>query len=478
MRYIRKIVAILLILCFIISFCGCDSETSEENKNSENTGGTTDTHILDIPYSREDGMNPYLAKSFINSSIMQLVYSGLYSVDNAYQAQPVLASGASIDGVEVVVDIGASRRFSDGSQITADDVIYSFKMAKSSVYYGSSLQWIDSVSAASVKTVIFHLKNPNQYILSCLTFPVVKLNTANEQSSKPVGAGMYVYSDKDNGGELNRNKYYSSEQYSSENVNLVNVSDDKSLLYSLVIGNIDAVFDDLSDGESQRINASSIQVPLNNLIFLGVSDRGIMSDVKLRQYISALLNRDDLISSGFEGYGVSSDRPFHPTWYAANGIKSPKYDYDDANDYIKSNYSNDSITILVNSGNNFKVKLADTLRSQLEDMGIKSEVNAVETAAYNSAVASGKYDIYIGEYKLANDMNINGIIKYKDLGETYAEFLSGNINCDEFMTLFSEKQPFIPIGFRNGILAYSRNLEMTVEPTPEFPFANLSEWVI
>ncbi len=477
----RRTTAYVLVLCMmatmLLTFTSCkgdenakESETGTSSESEEHAG-------IRLPYSREDGVNPFTAKTLMNSAIMPLIYSGLYSVDGSYNANPDLATGSELQDNTLVVSLG-SKHFSDGSSINADDVVYSFKKAKESTYYASSLSFFTDVSAANSKTVVFYMSFKNVYATSLLTFPIVKQGSADTATGVPVGSGHYTYSATTEGGVLEQNTQYSSEDYTTAQITLVNMSSSKALLYGLVINNYDGVFDDLSTGISQRINASMVHVDLNNLVYLGVNANSAFSDLELRRYLSAVIDREGLINSGLEGYGNATELPFNPNWYGAKDISAPKYNMEEAETYFSSRLSGRTLNILVNADNNFKVKLAEALATQLSELGVKSTITSVPYATYVSGVAGGYYDIYIGEYKLTNDMNISGLLGDETLVTSYAEMLAGNMKSSDFITLFYDNQPFIPVAFRTGVLAYSRSVETEVNPLPHNPYANIFDWFI
>ncbi len=464
-------------MIFLLTSCSKDSDGGK-NKDGKNGGSTSAAGEICIPYSREDGMNPYTAKSLLNSTVMPLVYSGLFSLSEKYEAENALAASVTVSGTEATVTLDSGARFSDGSTVSADDVVYSFNQSKSSAYYSSMLLTVDSAVAASRDKVVFKMTTANKFAAALLTFPVVKLNTATEESSVPVGAGAYVYTATTDGGTLTPNTHYTGAKYKTDKIALINTADTSSLMHSLVIGNITACFDDLSGGESERINASSVQIDLNNLVFLGLNADGAFSDANLRTALSGAIDRDKLINSGFEGFGTATQLPFNPAWYELKGITPVKHDADSDSAYLGQGLSGKNVKILVCSDNNFKVKFAEELASQLSSLGVKANIVSASYDAYKSSVESGSYDIYIGEYKLTGDMNISGLINDEEFKNKYLEMLAGTFSIKDFVNEFESTMPFVPVAIRNGVLAYSRDVENEVKSTPGNVFSNLTEWSV
>ncbi len=466
----------LFLSILILGFCtSCKKSNggffSKDEEKRKSTG-------LEIPYSREDGVNPYAATSLMNEQIMPLLYSGLFKIDTNYKAENDIASGISFEGKHVIVTINSSRKFSDGRSITADDVVYSFNRAKESPYYGTSLGTIKSCYASSSTSVEFTLNYKDIYIASVLTFPIVESGSAKSADSIPASSGAYKYESSAEGGVLVPSNVYST-SYELDKITLVNIADSETLHFNRVIGNVDAIFDDFADGESTRITGSSTKVDLNNLVYIGINQNvTVFKKAEVRQNLFCALDRAALLSTGFEGYGAVTDLPFNFNWYAAENLKANSIARDKARSYMDSHIDKYVVNILVNSDNNFKVKMADELSSQLELMGIKTKIVAVKYGVYKSAVEAGRYDLYIGEYKLTNDMNISEILGEGDVLTSYQSMLAGDIKPEDFMAVFNEAQPIIPVCMRYGVLAYSEALEGSVKPLPNNPFASITDWFI
>ncbi|MDD6807096.1 MAG: ABC transporter substrate-binding protein [Oscillospiraceae bacterium] len=471
----KKILAILLSFLMVVSFAACNEKNDDHSSNKPTTDTTKETGILKLPYSREDGLNPFKAKSLLNRGIMPLIYSGLYRVDKNYNAIPDLASSAEFVGNTAIIKLNPAKTFTNGTKITADDVVYSYEHAITSTYYASSLASVAGVAAADPLTVVVTTNFANQYILSSLTFPIVAINSA--EGSTAIGVGQYSYSDTTSGGILSRDESYSDSAYNMDKIELVNITDENTLMFSLVLGNFNAIESDMSSGKSQRINASSVQTDLNNIVFLGINYAGVLGNPELRKCLSAVINRTELLSAGLEGYGVETNLPFNPNWYAATNVKKSEMDLKTAKEKLSSSLNGYSIVILNNSNNEFKVKLAETLKSQLESLGVSVTISSVPYETYLEGITGGYYDIYIGEMKLTNDMNIASLLS-GDLLTNYAEMMAGNLSAQTFVDAFSAETPFIPVCFRNGVLAYSRAIETEVNPLPGNVYGNVTDWFI
>jgi len=478
-----RILAILMAILFIVPLCACNDKDKKSSGKDKNSQSSQENREIRLPYSQEDSLNPYVAKSLINRSIMPLVYDSLYVVDGSYEVQPSVAQSGTITGLEVTVQLKTNKRFANGSYISSQDVVHSFNLAKQSVYYSQSVVNITKAQVKGSQEVVFTLAVKDAYALSCLDFPIVKNGTAIDGTEAvPVASGRYSLEDDGYTKYLNVNKTYDGYSPLFSKIELVNITDSKAIIHSLVIGNIDSLFCDLGGGSYERINAGTQEVVMNNFVFLGINKYSTkLADPVLRQSISAVLDRDRIINEGFQGYASTAYTPFNPKWYALKSLIQPGKESDRSNAalYIAKNAPKLNLKLVVNSDNEFKKLAAQTILQILQSAGIAVTVTELPWDAYNATVASGNYDIYLGEVKLTNNMNLYPLFKTDDLSYGYyTQLLEGTITMQNFLENFYAELPFIPIGYRRGVLAFSRRIAVEVKSCENDLYQNIGEWYL
>lgn len=484
MKYAKSGIAVIMALILLLSLAGCGGKDSK-GKTTQSVSSSSDVRL---PYSREDGVNPFTAQSLLNQPIMPLLYEGLYYVDSTYKAQPEIATDASYNNGELTVSLDASHKFSDGTIISPMDVVYSFQKAKKSVYYGSALSMFSSAQASTGNSVTFKVASFSRYLTADLTFPVVESGTA-EKSRTPVGSGQYKYRNSDMGGLLEKNPECKTIRSASEKGNqrhrgsintiyLSNISDTTTLMDSLAIGNFNAAFDDLAAGPPERVKVNYGQMPMNDIIVVKLRTSGDLANARLRQDISALLDRSSLVETGLSGYGIPATLPYNPQWYAAKGIKVHKINTDTAELQVQKAFKGKTLSILTDGDNPLKVELAQELQNQLLDMGIKTTIASPGFDSYASAAAGDGYDFIIAEYKLPNDMNLMAAMPDKANQKLYAKVLTGQISLEKYAEWYQKKMPFLTLAYRNGLLAYSKDLANKPVPLPGNPYADAYQWKV
>ena len=114
-----------------------------------------------LPCYPDSGFHPIQGTHRTNLALGGLVYEGLYEVDPSFEAQPVLAVSSTVseDGLTWTFTLRQGVTFSDGTALTAQDVVTSLNLARESALYSARLSAITSVTAGE-GTVVIRLSTP------------------------------------------------------------------------------------------------------------------------------------------------------------------------------------------------------------------------------------------------------------------------------------------------------------------------------
>ena len=167
-------------------------------------------------------LDPHLATGLPEAMIFYDLYEGLVARDATGKAQPGLAERweVSDDALSVTFHLRADARWSDGSPVTAEDVVFSFRRLVDPAMGGRNSNYLWplvnakeitegkvadlstlGVEAPDARTVVFRLKEPTPYFVSLLSYPMlVPLQAASvrrhgREHTKPgnlVSSGVYM----------------------------------------------------------------------------------------------------------------------------------------------------------------------------------------------------------------------------------------------------------------------------------------------
>lgn len=121
-------------------------------------------------------------------------HGGIYTLEAAKSIK-------YISPLKILVELNSNRKFTDGSPLTAKDVVASFNYIKNSRdVLRNIFTWIDSVTALNDKKILFTLKKPIPQFLTVLSMPnyaihkkefLERVNKNNSLWKNPIGCGGY-----------------------------------------------------------------------------------------------------------------------------------------------------------------------------------------------------------------------------------------------------------------------------------------------
>ena len=138
--------------------------------------------------SEPDHLDPALNSSVDGACLAANSFSGLYAYNADGELAPQLAEGYTLseDGLTYTFTLKEGLKWSDGSDLTADDFVYSWKRAadpKTAADYSYMFdviagwdEWQEGedamqVSAPDARTIVVTLKSPCAYMLDLVAFP-------------------------------------------------------------------------------------------------------------------------------------------------------------------------------------------------------------------------------------------------------------------------------------------------------------------
>ena len=258
------------------------------------------------------------------------------------------------------------------------------------------------------------------------------------------------------------------------------------------MGATDIYYADTTSSSIVRMSGKKAVINRNALIYLGINDNNPMfKNINMRYAVSSALSRDKIVTDVFFGNAVAATGPFHPAFKAVSGYQTTptyantqisienlkKIGYNKLNEetYFKNSLGNTvQISLLVNGDNAEKVALANTIVSQLKDVGLQVVVNALSYESYLSALQSGSFQLYLGEIQIDNNFDITHLVanggrcafgkvesdeNAVSIESVINEYKSGDASITNVITALQAQMPFIPICYRSGIVFYNENIE-------------------
>lgn len=512
---IKKIIAILLAAALLL-LAGCSSGKGENTDDpSVGDNGAAPTGELQLLYCAADTMNPYNTISKLNAELATLIFDPLYKVDNSFEAVAVLSKDAVFEDDTCTVTL-RDARFSDGSPVTAEDVVFSYNLAKESDRFSYLFYEIETVAAADSHTIVFTLNKNDPYFTKLLTFPILKVGSDQLKDEDnvelvPIGCGRFIF-DKSATALIPNTQYFGTGTEISK-IKLINAPDYESMEHYVEIGATDIYYAEMKDDTIIRMSGKKTEVNLNNLIYLGVNHYyGPLRSAELRYAISSALSREQIAKKAFHSNATPATGFFHPLWkdtadyqtiqtsanlkISIENLANIGYNKLNAEGYYENSAGRIlELGLLVNNESSAKIAAAELVVNQLKSTGIKVNLNIVDKSEYFRALSSGQFQLYLGEVRLLPNMDISPLVisggsaaygmphtiasmenvsdegsdadnsnpPAHDIETSYISVVKGYANgintvADTASALLAS-MPLIPIAYRNSIVFYSAEIE-------------------
>ncbi len=484
-RFLLLLTAVCVLLC---GGCGDGTEPSESlpTPPSPSVSHTPEgVQALTLPYSHDDTLNPYAAVTEVNLNLATLLYDRLVLAEPTASPQLSLAESVTpADATHLVVTLRQGAVFSDGSAVTATDVVKSFREAKGSPHYQALLANVaDAKGSDKQRQITFTLAAADPNGTACLDFPVVKAATLTDKAGQaPVGGGLYTVS----AAQLTANPHAAvTPRFAT--VALRHLPNAATWYHALSNGDIAYYFDDLSEGEAPRITGASRPVVMNDLVFLGINGyKGKLTNPTVRQALSLLLDRGEVTRTAYYNYAVATSQP----WRRDESPSTPQ-NVESAVTLLEAagckakNGVRLTLELIYCTDRPDRGRVAEQIRQQAQSGGVTVALVPLAEAEYRQRLKNGEFDLYLGEIRLTADNSLRpflmgGDVAYGiDVGGgaalAYRQYLGGEITAETFLTAFEADMPFIPICWRCGVAAFVRRLT-AVTPTGADVYYGFARW--
>ncbi|MBS5479176.1 MAG: ABC transporter substrate-binding protein, partial [Coriobacteriia bacterium] len=339
------------------------------------------------------------------------VFEGLYEIDvHDYTTYTALAAGdpEKVSDTEYHVALRDGAKFSDGTDVTADDVVNAFEVNMANETYGAFLSFIDSVKAEDEKTVCFTLKYAFESLLKA-RLAVVKVFpksiTPENLAVTPIGSGPWMYTDiqGEDGGHIDfePNPNYNGPKPAKAASMHWDVQLDGTARSTALMEGTAQVMEAVPDANAEALTGFGATVdyaPGFNLPFLMFNTKKApFDDVRVRQAFFYAIDIEKLISNVMNGH-AHAVKSFLPESFANYHEASTVYTYDPekAKSLLKE-AGQESINVTLLCNNNWVSDLSAQIKNDLDAVGINTtlQTEAIQWASLAESDDILPYDVML-----------------------------------------------------------------------------------
>ncbi|WP_433223993.1 ABC transporter substrate-binding protein [Dactylosporangium sp. CS-047395] len=338
---------------------------------NENKGDGAKTTVLTVGMPNgplTENENPFLTTSAgAKDGYRWVLYEPLMMWNPVKPADPMkpwLATKAewNKDYTSVKLNIRDNATWSDGEKLTANDVVYTYKLVRDNEALNSGgVPITDATATGSDVTITF---KSSQYVSqqkAIAQIPIVPehiwskvADPKTEANKNPIGSGPYTLKsftpqtttltvrDKGYWQTLPQVKELRYTSYNDNNAQTTALANGECEWSFVFIPNVKTVFID-KDAASHKIWAPPV-LGIHGLYIN--TTKAPFNDAKLRQAMGMVINRDDIFTTAEAGY-------FHPLVKSVTGLPSPAGDAFISDEYKGKDYKVDvegAKTLLTGAG--------------------------------------------------------------------------------------------------------------------------------
>lgn len=500
----RRLTALCLALVLSITLSACwesepepdDAFWGDDPTQSDETPEKPPVQIavFTLPCLSGQTLDPVTCIDGVQQTVGALLYEGLFALDDTFTPQPVLCESYQYNAATLTYTftLCSGVTFSDGSTLTAADVLATYRRAAESERYGARFAQVTAMRAVSTTALTVTLARANEAFPALLDIPIVKSGT--EKNLVPAGTGPYYYV-TDAGGEpaLLASPSWRGGALPLSRIALSAVKDNDTALSLFATHTVHLLRLDPT-GTGVRTVGGAVQltsVPTTVMQFLGFNvHRAPLANGAVRRAMSGMLDRATMTSSLLSGHGAPAQFPVSPLSSAyprGSEFRMSAKDYAAALEGAGVTASRPrSLTLLVNEENSFKRAIAESVCTQLSTDALTVSVRALPWEDYLAALESGSFDLYLGETRLSADWNAGALLEtdgalnfggYEEetLAAHHAAFLA--TGSAAYFAAFANETPFAPLLFKSEAILTPTGLVEGVTPSPSNVFAGLEGWI-
>lgn len=440
----KRIKVLSIILTIAIMVVGCNPNGGKDTSNKESKSAINSEYI-NLTMVKPKTINPITNKDKSVSYITNLIYDGLFTIDENYNVVPQLVDQYTLlqggRGIRIKLK---DAKWHDGGKVTSDDVRFTVDFIKKTgdSPYNKLVENIASVDTTSSDELTINFKNAYAFSIEKLIFPIVSQDKIGKSDKKDIdnnnnnliGNGPYKvekYQEREGITLVANKEYYDELPEDIRNIKVSIVPDydaQISMVMSLDSDMTNISLGDLSKFQEKEFNITNYEGRDFEYIMLNYNNK-FFNNLDFRKAIAHAINRENIIQEGYMGDATLVNFPLNSkSKYYNKDIKSLAYDKEKAISYLEKVDLADNVKI---QNENTKTKNTKNIKNTKNTENTKNkDQNNKKSLKKNDPNLKREADSKLQTKKEIKDLNLK-IIVNKDNGERVktANIISDNLKA-------------------------------------------------
>jgi peptide/nickel transport system substrate-binding protein len=408
-------------------------------------------HVVEGNFTDVRTFNSMLSSDTASNQVIGLMFDGLLNQRKNGDLIGALAQDVpkvSSDGTVYTFKLRSGLKWSDGQQITSDDVKFTYSLAYDDKYKdfasprrGDLSKYIKSIDTPDPQTVVITTTQVYAPFLASHglygilpkhvlgNLDAKALNTADFNSAPTVSNGPFKFVKWDKGQQVTTERndsYWGGAPYLDQWIYKV-LPDSVAVTNQLKTGEIDVgpvdpgQFDNLKTTDS--VAMSEFPVPTFTFYAYNLNPATkagkLFQDKSVRQALLFALNRDQIVSAIFFGHGKVANSVEPPTSWAYKDKPKVLYSFDKSKaeqlldsagwskgaDGIRAKGGQQlKFTMITNAGNKQRESMLQVMQQSWKDIGVEATPSLIQFPQLVSQIVSIRtFDMFLVGFNWSND---------------------------------------------------------------------------
>ncbi|MCZ2257244.1 glutathione ABC transporter substrate-binding protein [Sporosarcina sp. G11-34] len=425
---LKWLFVIVFAMSLVLAACagGSDSKGEDKNEDKKESGAETETggDLTLAVLSDASSLDPAGSNDVPSSVVQNNIYETLVNRNDENEIIEGLATEwEAVDDSTYEFKLREGVKFHDGEPFTADvvkanlDRILDAEVASPRYFLFEMISNVEVVDEHTVRItteypfapLLAHLSHNGGAMVSPKSieddYAAMKdgKDAGSVISNNPIGTGFFKFESWNPGSEIKlvKNDDYWGEKVHLDSVTFKVIPESTTRNADLERGFVQ-IADPIQPVEVAEINnsdyATVLQKPSSSLSYIGFnSKKEPFDNPKVRQAISMMVNKEEMIEGVYEGFGIPAKGPLAPGIFGFNDDAKPiEYDVEEAKKLMKeAGYEDGFKTTVWTNDNPQRVDMAIILQNSLKELNIEVAVEQMEFGTYLDKTAQGEHDMFI-----------------------------------------------------------------------------------
>ncbi|WP_048631828.1 ABC transporter substrate-binding protein [Mycolicibacterium aurum] len=396
----------VLAICAVVA-AGCS--TGQRVDLGDGASGSLVAAIAGEP----DQLDPHKTTAYFSFEVLENVFDTLVEPDENLQMQPALAESweTSADELTWTFHLRPGVTFHDGTRLTADDVVYSYRrIIDEQLANSDKFSSVQSVEATDPATVVIRVDRPTPNMLTNIggfkgMAIVSRANVEIGQiATHPVGTGPFEFIGQKSGDSisLGANPNYWGGEPDISGVTFRFISEPSTALSALQAGEVDWTDSVPPQRVAQLGSDDSLHLavtPSNDYWYLALNEaREPWNDVRVRQAIAYAVDREAIVQATSYGTAAANQLaiPEGNPWFTRYDRyrEDGEAGLETARNLLREAGAEPrNLDMLVTTEYPETVTAAQIIADNLAPLGISVNIRTVDFATWLDEQNSGNFDM-------------------------------------------------------------------------------------